>query len=499
MGWNFPVKKPRWTSEEFKKYREQYVQKYGYTLTVPGFEDIIHIPVERPITAEEEILWKKKDYEAIGPERTEEIRYLKKRRKEKFLAMLASPSPDIARNVASFMTMIDDTQDTLTTLSVVGRVAAKVAPRILGKLLTGPVGWIMTAADCINLYGMMGKMPIGGKSPKKIQEGWTGLNPFSKKAKAHRATRMKRVMPSKGELIEIMQTTDNLFGVGLCLGPILGLVQDIVFAQALTAQMIPVKVKVPVPDLGHWERLGAKMLKSSVFFGYMGQELTDREHRDTHIAMNLATHTIWPTIQRWNPLDMVIEPANVFVQAPIPTNFLTLEIFEEEGLDPADFVGWPGLNRPWAKPEDIFNATQSKAMDNFTAYCYRNQFNWDGFIAGNNACEFAENMIGLLEGEDQVRTDYIKAEKVCWRLNYGEWKPIPEVTDEQTARFAFEGRALEWQDYDPPLAQILREIPERTGYKFTQEIPTEAIGPVRETYPTWIKVVLQATGIWWMG
>lgn len=485
MGWQFPVKAPRMTTEEFKKAKAEYVARYGYTIYVPGFSDIIHIGTEKPITPEEERLWKKKDYEALGPERTEEIRRMKQKRKERFLAMMSSPTPNVVRNVGSIMTALDDIEDAMTVLSVVGRVAARIAPRVIGRFLTGPVGWIMTAADIIALLNLMSHMPIGGKSNKRIGESCADKNPFSKKAKAKRARKLRRLAPSKGELLEIMQTTDNMFGIGISLGPIVGLIQDIAFGTAYTAMGKPVSVKLPIPDFKFTGQVALQALKSLATTVFTGQELTPSEHRNIIIAGNLATQTAWSILQEWNPLDMVENINDVYIAAPRPTNPLTLEIFEEEGLNVDDYIGWPGVGRKSATLTEIMETTQPAAMDSFTAYAFSNRYNWDGFIAGCNANELAENMIALIEGDDQVEIDYIVAEKVYFKLSYAGWRLPSDITEKQLDCMTRVCELLEHSNIDPTLKEILDIFPYYCGFKFTRKIPSKPIGEAAKYYPEW--------------
>ena len=44
---------PRFTTDEYEKRRTQYQAKYGTSVNIPGFEDIIHIIPKAKITVEE--------------------------------------------------------------------------------------------------------------------------------------------------------------------------------------------------------------------------------------------------------------------------------------------------------------------------------------------------------------------------------------------------------------------------------------------------------------
>src|SRR4030043_569351 len=48
-----PFKFPKFDTEAFKKARQKYQEKYGTTVNIPGFGDILHLRLPIKITAEE--------------------------------------------------------------------------------------------------------------------------------------------------------------------------------------------------------------------------------------------------------------------------------------------------------------------------------------------------------------------------------------------------------------------------------------------------------------
>ena len=91
------------------------------------------------MTTEETQLWKDRKYDEIPAARRADIREEKARKKEKFLAMLADPSPKIARDAAAILTALDDVQDAVSTLACIGMLACAiiggpVAAAVLGAL-----------------------------------------------------------------------------------------------------------------------------------------------------------------------------------------------------------------------------------------------------------------------------------------------------------------------------------------------------------------------------
>lgn len=439
--WTAPFHRPRLTPEEFGKRKAEYVAKYGYTITIPGLSDIIKIPIEDPITKEEERLYHDKRWYTFSEKRLEEIRKMKQKRKERYLSMLASPTPEIAMNAGSYLTAIDDAQDALSTLSCIGRIALHAAPRILGRLMAGPLGWMMTAADILNAIQGIGRMALMPMVSKRTSEKATRDNPFTKKARVKRAAKLKKFMPTKGNIIEGLQTTNEVFGVGLCLGPVVGLASDIFFGTVRTTFGVPPKIKLPVPDFGDWYKRAQKASKSmSILWG--GQWATDD---DMLLEILMAGYLIQQELshfqQEWNPLDQIEDTPDLVIQAPLPAHPLSLEVIAEEGKPMKDICGWPHSGKVWSKMTDLADEIQPVATSNLNDFMKRNEHNWRGFAGGALASETAMNCLSNLEGEEQIEYDYTAQSKVSLRLLQNGLYPDPDQPRKNLDAFTA------WMDY----------------------------------------------------
>lgn len=216
---------PKFTTEEFERRRQQYQAKYGNSINIPGFSDIIHIIPKATISAEERAahLWANKRGlpSPLTPSQLETMQY----KKFRFLKALASATPTWAKNIGAVSTVLDNVEDGLVTIAVLGRIAAKIAPRLFERLVPG-LGWVLMGSDILNAANLVSYISMASMGKKRIVEGLAEKNPFHAKAAANRAMKLKRTMPTFGEFLEIAQTTDQLFGVGLCLGGLMGVVQD---------------------------------------------------------------------------------------------------------------------------------------------------------------------------------------------------------------------------------------------------------------------------------
>jgi hypothetical protein len=161
---------------------------------------------------------------------------------------------------------------------VLRRAGAGLGTRFLGKLIPG-LGYILLAGDLFNLLawlgtsGMLGyatacfgvrgglaagALPtlmrgIGGQQPCGLKgrvAALGDLNPFAAERKLDRSLKMARGMPSIGNLLEVFQTTDQLWGVGVSFGAIVGSFTEGAYAAELATRGESVQVRTPASPLG---------------------------------------------------------------------------------------------------------------------------------------------------------------------------------------------------------------------------------------------------------
>lgn len=127
-------------------------------------------------------------------------------------------------------------------LGIAGRLAARFIPVL---------GWIVLASDLLNLLSFLAMMAtptyallcagpqaaLAAGVPAALfkqglkRETWRmhNLNPFSQKSVARRALRTAPRLPGMSNLLEVAQTTDQLFGIGISLGGLVGLLNGVSF------------------------------------------------------------------------------------------------------------------------------------------------------------------------------------------------------------------------------------------------------------------------------
>ena len=217
---------PEFTADEFEKQREKYQAKYGSTVNVPGFNDVVHWKIPPKITPEQMAAHRFAQKRKLpSPLNADQLQLLAVK-KQRFLKALASPTPAWVKNVGAVMTSLDNLQDGMITAAVLGRLTAKIIPSLRNKILPG-IGWVLLGSDILNLFNAFTWTSFAANGAKRSIEGTADRNPFHAKAKAKRATALSRKFLTFGEFIQIAQTTDQAIGFGLCLGGIIGMVTDL--------------------------------------------------------------------------------------------------------------------------------------------------------------------------------------------------------------------------------------------------------------------------------
>jgi hypothetical protein len=481
---------PTW---EFNQLRREYIRKYGYTVTIPGLEDVFRFKVEKPLTAEEEVRWKKKDYKFFGPDRYEEIRHMKQRRKEKYLAMLSSPSPDIFGARAALICSLDDAQDALSTLSGIGTLAYMGSGALMKKIIKGPLGWLMTAESAIN-YVTRGLSPeLRPLTKKPDRERATEKGAKARQARVKKTERMLKAGKWQGKLIETAQTTDNIFGVGLALGPLMNLPVDFVSGFVRTIALQKVGMKFPTIDIPHWQRVARKNTRNFAALQAIRQTydkdehhspvvrtthrggvetiLTDAEMSEVHVALFLSTQTMHMMASTYDPLDCNVPHDTIELRAPLPTNILTLEVIKEAGDDPEEGSLWPATGEKWSNARDLVEESSPIMRDNLNSYCRRNAHSETGRCVSSYSVDAGlyncENFAGL-QSVDIEHTPTSRTVSTIQNLNFCIDQ---DLSSRQRQGFADYLQRCNDRNYTPGMREIQSHAQSQCGFGFVQWYP----------------------------
>lgn len=424
--WSAPFTIPKYTSEEFRKLKADYVAKHGYTITFPGLYDIIKLPIEVPMTEQEKYDWSRGFYGEFSETRLYEIQRMKKKRKDKFLAMLASPAPEVVTNAGIFMTAIDNAQDALYTIGTLGILGARFMPPPITAALALPIGAVMTAAGALNIIQSLGLKGLPGKEAKRNWQKKTGVDPYSKKGRIAYAKSLAKNFSKSAAIIQGLQTTQEIFGVGLSLGPIVGLAIDIVAGPVRRIYGDKVDVKLPIPTYDEFCKAAQYYGQTTAAYFYPGVQTSDEEVLTMITAHWLSQVALYSGTKDWRALENYENWDDIEIKAQRPTNILTIEVIEEEGFNVADVTHWPHNNKAWAPATELVEEYSAPGKDYFDEYINMHDKDWIGYIFKTLACDATFYTMAAAEGEEQVEYDYTAASKACSILLENRLYPDPE-------------------------------------------------------------------------
>jgi hypothetical protein len=275
------------------------------TVAIPGWDDVVHIRPRPQISPElreqHYAALRKGEASPLSPELQTEL----ERRSRRARLFNSSASPEYAKAYGQVMTAIDNVQDLLSTLATVGRLslipairglemlgaaelpfisgASRLGVPVFGRMI--PIlGIILTAGDLLRLLNQLGLVAfpfyaavcagpraalaagvpamLMGPALKLRAGGLARLNPFGRAASLKRSFALRSWTPTIYNIIEAVQTTDALFGVGMAFGGIVGAIQDFAFATVQRSRGKDVEIvtqPVLAPVLKDWDFLVGKL------------------------------------------------------------------------------------------------------------------------------------------------------------------------------------------------------------------------------------------------
>jgi len=156
---------------------------------------------------------------------------------------------------------------------------------------------------------------LSKRAAKRAVSNLGRVNPFSREARLNRGQQARSWRPTIYNLLEVAQTTDALFGVGLSFGAIVGLVSDSAFGLEQQARGVDVRFdpsplartmhRTLLPGIGPMPRheltdgrMAANVLAHGPMFQRVNPTFTLAEHVDALAAQLAAWSILRPLMER---------------------------------------------------------------------------------------------------------------------------------------------------------------------------------------------------------
>lgn len=527
-----PFHMPKFSDEKFLAKKAEYVKKYGYAITIPRFDEIVHLGMHKPMTPQEKILWYSGKRGEIGRSRQLELLYQKERAKERYHKMLASPIPNVLSSITSVLSAIDDAQDAIISLAAIGRIACFFLPRFIAAFLAWPIGllWLIATimglliapSACflnpiackryIRLKMAMRKDTLKGKS--------RSVGKRVKAASKYELARLKAgfrgyatsgsFMPSFSEAIQMLQVTDNIWGVGLSIGPVFGLAYDlmsggvrwargerVVFKSAPTDVEIYNKAADKYHTYARWKRPKTKMSRAE-FLDWKEKKIAEgtwgvRSKQDKYVLQAQRIHQTGYALPRrtnwveetllytnaeisgqglqnvlnvWDPVVEVEGLEHIEIEGYNEPNPLVEAVLLEEGVDPAERIGWPSLGKRWASYEELQTSTAPVAannIDHFSKFCPDENLR---AISEMSATACGLQSIATMIGPEWLEIQYHACIDIAETLLDKRYAFPRSINERQIIDFALWTQAHEDNNTRPNLFEILSYAKNNLGFEF---------------------------------
>jgi hypothetical protein len=263
-------------------------------------------------------------------------------------------------------------------LGLGSRIALKLIP---------VVGWVVLVGDLLNLMSLLFSLAtpiyallcagpraaLAGGMPAVVfkralkAEAWTmaSLNPFSRQARSARALRSAGRLPTFSNLIEVAQVTDSLYGFGLSLGGLVGLMQESVYAALglASGKNVVVNTSTPFERPPAWavgvsatdspvtiqqKQQAARVIGTAPIMQAVQEVFTEEEHLSALLALDGAIGVIQADLKGRPWQETLAERSEQVFTAPLYLSAVTRAILADMGLDPEDGRRWPIPGTPRA-------------------------------------------------------------------------------------------------------------------------------------------------------
>ena len=462
MGWQKPIKRIRtqYSPTSFQNLKDEYNSKYGYSIVVPQAEDVFK--------------WKPTLMKTKDEIKAEKMHNLTR--------ILASPAPEWGRKYATVMTWIDNIQDTASvvypTLIVIGRILPKLFVKALPIM-----GWMLLAYDLLQTANNIGRAPFSPMRSKRATCNMVTGNPFSKTSQGQRTTRIRNWKTGWSDAIQAAQVTYDWTGVGLCLGGIMGHITDLFYGAYRKLNGEQVHFRTELPTLNQHELKSLQGMAAAHYIGTAGQVFDDDIHFLSMLTFACGVNIISPIIEYYDLIDAVEDPLSAILEAPAPTDPVTIQVIREMGLNVNDGVGFPFNGEKKMLASEWTDYATAKNQETFRDYMFRHAYDQRGFMASQMIGNAVEDLVGACEPSMEIENKDTPMIAVTMSMLKAPLLPGENITTEQWADFeAWVNGYDAYYGKTPSIKEVkqkfdMLKIPYRTAYPTTMDPAIKNLWP----------------------
>jgi hypothetical protein len=493
-----PFQLPRFSTPEFEAARVAYRAKYGAKINVPGFEDFFQWKLETPISNEDFAAHKYAQARGLPSPLSEDQLATLTRKKARYLRMLQAPEVPINRGATAILTAMDNANDALFTFAVLGQIATKIAPKVFGR--AAPIfGWAQGAADVLNLFNVAAMLSKKAYSTKRLLEKNLDRNPFHKKFWTERTARFGKRWPGFGELLQVPQVTQSMFGVGLCLGGIMGMMNDALTIGTEQVLQFAVNVAVTARYPSAYRTIWADAIDSANLVWYAKDYVDAQTLANVTLAASFSLETLIPTwIQVDTPEFLEIMHTAGSRRKKVK-NPITKYVMDQSGIDPEATPTWPIFDSDTVPLDELALTYGPIITENFQAYLSENEYTPEGKITGEAASDLHGSIIAALSDDHVAQVSQTAIAGAVKDMSIASLL-IPPGTSQATIEKL--GDWIMQYERDHGSQPSVKDIQIKgigLGINWTRRYPNKLSGKAEEIWPGWQAVQDQVHKIFTLG
>ncbi|GAG41765.1 unnamed protein product, partial [marine sediment metagenome] len=245
----------------------------------------------------------------------------------------------------------------------------------------------------------LARNPIKAKRLQHVVHGGLHGNPPSRKIRARVKQRFARHGIGHGEIIEALQVSNNMFGIGLSLGPIFGLLYDIPSGLYRHIRGETVRVTGLPRPLLWFDEVWSRNLKSLAELSIVAESWMDDIVGKGMVAAKMCTDMVKQMYGPTSALASLPDVSEIETPIQMPKHPLTEEVIREETPNIEDFLNWPSNEKKWKAILQHWNNDTDAINENIKGWLARNAFDMESYLCKQNAIEAGFEAASLLDGE----------------------------------------------------------------------------------------------------
>ena len=473
--------------EHYARQRDAFVEENGYYITLPEFEDIIHIRKPPEISRAEYQEWKQAREQGRPPNihlAKADYLDLKRRRME---SIMATPQPGWAQKIGSVMTWLDDSEDAISTGVMIGRFALKLLPRV-GARFVPYLGWALLAGDLMSMGQMLWKVGTTGTGTarKGKRRGYDKVsrNPFARQAKIARAAKLAKKLPGVGETIEALQTLDNVAGVGVSFGPIMGALNDLVAGGIRRIMGEPVTIRLPSfsRDPANIRIMRAITTAPDLWNG--SPDWDDEVYQNSLLAYGIGMTQLAQTgVDIGTAYDEIEDWTDYEVEGRRPWKPETVWMLEDENVNIEESIGWPTTGNRWISYGERAAQTVASFQTKFQAWALRNTHDHTAYAVNQYMIQATEMFLQGAVGPENVT--YQDGDEMALIMNtfHNNFYPPPDTPDEKIQGWINRCKTYKAGSGELPSTRYQKWMGEKEGIEWSETLPIRNVGIAAEIWP----------------